>query len=198
MRENCRVRGIGVALMVSVSTFTFSCFSFSFTATPNFCSSSTIRVLEVFKFHTLPDKFVSADRDVDFPGFKVGKNLLHLLGLFGARYELHSHREFLQSLGESVVMLCIASTVVGTSTAVCLLSAAALKAARMAISVFPNPTPPHMRRCHWAGRLHVAFHVLRSLQLVGGVFIDEACLKLVFAYKNREQMQTPFSCRPAA
>ncbi len=40
--ENCRVLGIGVALIVRVSTFTLSCFSFSLTATPNFCSSSTI------------------------------------------------------------------------------------------------------------------------------------------------------------
>ena len=36
--------------------------------------------------------------------------------------------------------------VVGTSTATCLPSVAALKAARMAISVLPNPTSPQIRR----------------------------------------------------
>ena len=36
--------------------------------------------------------------------------------------------------------------VVGTRTATCLLSATALKAARIATSVFPNPTSPQTRR----------------------------------------------------
>ena len=39
-----------------------------------------------------------------------------------------------------------AKTVVGTSTATCLLSATALNAARMATSVLPKPTSPHTRR----------------------------------------------------
>ena len=38
------------------------------------------------------------------------------------------------------------STVVGTSTATCLLSSTASKAARMATSVFPKPTSPHTSR----------------------------------------------------
>ena len=41
---------------------------------------------------------------------------------------------------------CSASTVVGTSTATCLPYSAALNAARIASSVFPNPTSPHTSR----------------------------------------------------
>ena len=39
-RENCSVRGIGVAVRVRVSTESLSCLRRSFAATPNFCSSS--------------------------------------------------------------------------------------------------------------------------------------------------------------
>ena len=42
IKENCKVRGIGVAVSVSVSTVVRSVFSLSLTATPNFCSSSII------------------------------------------------------------------------------------------------------------------------------------------------------------
>ena len=42
----------------------------------------------------------------------------------------------------NVFACCIAKIVVGTKTATCLLSATALKAALIAISVFPKPTSP--------------------------------------------------------
>ena len=47
---------------------------------------------------------------------------------------------------ENVWKCCKASTVVGTKTATCLESLTALKAARIATSVFPKPTSPHTKR----------------------------------------------------
>ena len=54
IKENCKVRGIGVAVIVKVSTFTFSCRSFSLTDTPNFCSSSMISKPRSLKRTSLP------------------------------------------------------------------------------------------------------------------------------------------------
>ena len=54
IKENCKVRGIGVADMVKVSTFVFICFSFSLTATPNFCSSSMISNPKSLNFTSFP------------------------------------------------------------------------------------------------------------------------------------------------
>ena len=46
----------------------------------------------------------------------------------------------------NVLPCCVASSVVGASTATCLPSWIALNAARMATSVLPKPTSPHTRR----------------------------------------------------
>ena len=42
IKENCSVRGMGVAVNVKQSTVAFNVFNFSLCATPNFCSSSII------------------------------------------------------------------------------------------------------------------------------------------------------------
>ena len=54
MRENCKVRGMGVADMVSVSMFDLSCRIFSLVDTPNFCSSSMMSSPMSFHFTVLP------------------------------------------------------------------------------------------------------------------------------------------------
>ncbi|MNL47369.1 hypothetical protein D3C87_1701560 [compost metagenome] len=56
IRENCSVRGIGVAVRVNVSTFSLRSLNFSFAATPNFCSSSTINRPRSLNFTSLLSK----------------------------------------------------------------------------------------------------------------------------------------------
>ena len=61
---------------------------------------------------------------------------------------------------------CSASTVVGTSTATCLPSMTALKAARMATSVLPKADVAADQAVHRPRPLHVAFGRRRSPELV--------------------------------
>ena len=54
IRENCSVRGMGVAVKVNVSTVARNVLSLSFTATPNFCSSSMMSRPRSFHLTRLP------------------------------------------------------------------------------------------------------------------------------------------------
>lgn len=54
IKENCRVRGIGVAVVVKVSIFTFSYRSFFLTDILSFCSPSMISKSRSLKRMSLP------------------------------------------------------------------------------------------------------------------------------------------------
>ncbi|CAB4955726.1 unannotated protein [freshwater metagenome] len=130
------VRGIGVADIANTSTVVRIFFKDSFCSTPKRCSSSTITRPRSLKFtsceskrwvpittSTLPaassvrislDSFAELKRDI--PATRIGKPAY---------------------LSANVLACCCTSKVVGTSTATCFPSCTALKAARIAISVFP-------------------------------------------------------------
>ena len=54
IKENCKVRGIGVAVRVKVSILFFKVLSLSFTETPNLCSSSMIKSPRSLNFTLFP------------------------------------------------------------------------------------------------------------------------------------------------
>ena len=145
MSENCSVLGMGVADIVSVSIFVFSCLSFSFTATPNFCSSSMTSSPRSFHFTFLPINLCVPTRISIFPSSRSAS--ICFVCFAERALERYSTRTGSPSKRPLNVLKCWkASTVVGTSTATCFESLAALKAALTATSVFPKPTSPHTRR----------------------------------------------------
>ena len=103
---------------------------------------------EVVPFHTLPYKLVGADKYVNLSILKVAEQIVRLLGRTSPGEIVHAHREVLEPVAESLVML-IGQYRRGTSTAVCLESQAALNAALMAASVLPNPTSRHRPAGPW-------------------------------------------------
>ena len=139
------VRGIGVAERVSTSTRGNFCFSFSFCATPKRCSSSIISRPRSRNLISLPIMRCVPIRKSTLPFsspfitsfcFAADTNLESISILTGNA----------SILDFAVLKCCIASTVVGTSSAHCLPSVMHLNAARSATSVFPKPTSPHKRR----------------------------------------------------
>ena len=145
INENWRVLGIGVAVIVRVSTFVLSCRSFSLTDTPNFCSSSMIRSPRSLNTTSLLTIRCVPIRIFTLPSLTSFSTCL-IWVVVRARliYSIRQGKSL--SLSLNVWKCWKASTVVGTSTATCLLSDTALKAARMATSVFPKPTSPQIRR----------------------------------------------------
>ena len=130
------VRGIGVADMASTSTSVRSRFRYSLCSTPNLCSSSMI---------SRPSRLnrVSGDSSRWVPmTTSTVPSARPREGLRGLRVALEPDSG-LTSTGNgayrspNVTPCCWASSVVGTSTATCLPSWTALKAARTAISVLP-------------------------------------------------------------
>src|SRR5260363_309807 len=87
-----------------------------------------------------------------------------------------------------VCKCCSASKVVGTSTATCRPSIAAMKAARNATSVLPKPTSAN-EPVHWLAALHIVDHGLNRGALVGRFFKTKARGELrVIARGQRERM----------
>ena len=139
------VRGIGVALMASTSTLVRICLSFSLCSTPKRCSSSITTSPRSLNFtfsermrwvpittSMLPEAISSTIARVSLALWKRDSTLI-LMGNPEKR-------------SVKVSKCCCASKVVGTSTATCLPSCTALKAARIATSVLPKPTSPEIRR----------------------------------------------------
>ena len=149
-RAMCSVRGIGVAERASTSMPCFHCFIFSFWATPKRCSSSIMssprswnttsdwsRRCVPMMMSTFPSASRCRTSSVSLP---ATKRLI-----IATRRPKGSRRSW------KVSRCCWARTVVGTSTATCLPSMTALKAARSATSVLPYPTSPHSRRSMGTG-----------------------------------------------
>ena len=92
---------------------------------------------EVLERDVLLQQPVRADDDVDLAGCGVGDDAPLLAGRCGSGRASRRCTGKPPSRSRNVVKCCCASTVVGTSTATCLPSITALKAARMATSVLP-------------------------------------------------------------
>ncbi len=145
------VRGIGVAVRVITSTFVFICFIASLCCTPKRCSSSTTRRPRSLKtIDGLSSRWVPmtqstlTDRRPSMTTFACAavRNLLSTSTRIGKP----------ANRSANVLPCCVASSVVGASTATCLPSWIALNAARIATSVLPNPTSPQTRRSIGYGR----------------------------------------------
>ena len=139
------VRGIGVAVSVSTSTSARNAFRASFWRTPKRCSSSTMtrpRRLNLTSFcKSLCVPMAMSISPVARP-FSAAPVSLPLLKRDSSAMRIGQSAK--RSL--KVWKCCSASSVVGVSTATCMPSATATKAARSATSVFPKPTSPHTTR----------------------------------------------------
>ena len=133
----CSVRGIGVAVSVSTSTVFFSCLMRSLCATPKRCSSSTTSSPRSRKLDVLLEQAVRADHDVDRARSRGPRAPRGSPWACGSATATRCGPGSPRSAGAKVSACCWHSTVVGTSTATCLPSITALKAARTATSVLP-------------------------------------------------------------
>ncbi len=151
VRAISSVLGIGVAVIVSTSTWARIFLSRSLCATPNRCSSSTIN-------RPRSEKATSLEISLCVPmTTSTAPFLTSSMTRFCSAAE--RNRESIATLtgngakrSLNVTACCSARSVVGTSTATCLPSITALKAARTAISVLPYPTSPQIRRSIGLGR----------------------------------------------
>ena len=136
---------MGVAVMASTSTDARSCFIRSLFATPNRCSSSTMRRPRFLKATSLERRRCVPTTTSTVPCRSPSTTDFCS---FGDRKRESSSTRAGKAPKRSVKVFqcCWASTVVGTSTATWYPSATALNAARRATSVLPKPTSPATRR----------------------------------------------------
>ena len=136
---------MGVADIVKTSTSVRIRFIASLCCTPNRCSSSTINSPRSLKLiPSWSSRCVPITQStspvlswaITFFAFALVKN----------RDRTSTRMGYPAKRSLKVVPCCVASRVVGTSTATCLPSWMALNAALMATSVFPKPTSPHNSR----------------------------------------------------
>ena len=139
------VRGIGVAVIVSTSTLARNCFSRSLWATPNRCSSSTTSRPRSLNAMSLPSSRCVPITTSTLPSLAACTVSACWAGLTN-RLSILTVTGKGANRSLKVMKCCSASRVVGTSTATCLPSITALKAARTAISVLPKPTSPQISR----------------------------------------------------
>ena len=145
------VLGIGVAERVSTSTRGNFCFNFSFCTTPKRCSSSTMskprswNLISLLMILCVP---ISKSTLPDSSPFTI----FFCFCAGTKRESISTVTGNASILSRAVLKCCMASTVVGTSSAHCLPSEIHLKAARSATSVLPKPTSPHSRRSIGIGR----------------------------------------------
>ena len=144
-RDICRVRGIGVAVSVRTSTSFFIALIASLCATPKRCSSSTTRSPRSRKRTSFESRRWVPIRTSTLPSARAFRIALcsravrkrETISMVVGQEEKRSRK---------VARCWKARTVVGHRTATCLPPMTALKAARMATSVLPNPTSPQIRR----------------------------------------------------
>ena len=133
---------------------------------------------QVVKFHPFAYELVGAYDDVDFARGQVGKHLFHLFGLAGAAQVVDGDGKVLEPLAEGAEvlegehgsghehggLLAVDSRLEGRPDGHLGLAEAHI-AAHQAV--------------HGSVALHVGFHGLCGLELVGGVLIDERSLELL-------------------
>ena len=145
IRLNCKVRGMGVAVKVRTSTLSLRVLSLSFTATPNFCSSSTISSPKSLNCTDLLTNWwvpIIISKAPVLNCSSVSRFCLAVLKRF--KYPTVTGNAFKRS--PKVFACWKAKMVVGTKTATCFPLSTALNAARMATSVLPKPTSPQTKR----------------------------------------------------
>ena len=130
------------------------------------------------EFYGLAYELVRAYDYVDFPFGKVARYLLHVFGAACAAQIVHAHREVFQTVLEGVVVLvgehCRWHKHCRLLAIYCRLEGCTdcnlgLTEAHIAAD----------EAVHGLGTLHVGFHGCGGFELVGRIFIDERCLKLL-------------------
>jgi len=117
----------------------------------------------------LNDTFCDSSRWVPITTSTARSQPVEGLVRLGVVHETTEQRHLHRKAREPSVMVAkcwLASSVVGTSTAACLLSWTALKMARTAISVLPNRRPRRSAGPS-AAEFHIGLDVLYRLSLVG-------------------------------
>ena len=133
---------------------------------------------QVVPFHLFAYQLVGADEYVYLARLKVGEDLPRLFGRARAGEVVHAHGEVVQSLGEGLVVLVGEHS--GRHEHRHLLGVAGCLECRsyghfgLAEAHVAADEPVH-GMC----ALHVGLDVLRGLELVGRVLIEEACFQLV-------------------
>ena len=145
------VRGIGVADMANTSTVVRSFLSDSFCSTPKRCSSSTMTRPRSLKTTSCESKRWVPIITSALP-FTVSSRIIFVSFALLKRERPTTLMGNPAYRSAKVFVCCWTRSVVGTRTATCFPSCTALKAARIAISVFPYPTSPQIMRSIGYGR----------------------------------------------
>ena len=140
-----RVRGIGVAVRVRTSTSARRALSRSFWRTPKRCSSSTItRPRRRNATSSWRRRWVPMTMSV--APWRSPRVIASRCARERKRESCSMRTGHSAKRSVNVWKCCCARRVVGTRIATCQPSIAAANAARIATSVFPNPTSPHTSR----------------------------------------------------
>lgn len=144
---------------------------------------------EVFELHILPDKAVGADQDVYLPLGEVFEDILYLFGGAGAGKIVDPDGEIFQAVAECVEML------VGQHCGRhqhCHLLAVGGRLERRADGDFclAETDITAYQAVHRAVALHVGLDIAGGRQLVGGVLIDEGCLKFMLQVAVGREAET--------
>ena len=133
---------------------------------------------KVLELHRLADEFVGTDKDVYLALCQVCKHLPRLLGGAGTGKIIHTDRKILQTFGECLEMLvckyggrhhhCHLFVVAGS-----------LECGSNSNLGLPETDVTANETVHGLRTFHISLYLLRHLQLVGGVLVNEACLQLM-------------------
>ncbi len=139
------VRGIGVAVIVKISTCLRKAFSFSFCFTPKRCSSSIITKPKSLNLISGCSSRCVPITIWTLPSASPSRIFFCCAGVLN----LESISQLMSkpsNLLEKLLKCWSVRIVIGEISATCLPASAALKAARIATSVFPKPTSPQINR----------------------------------------------------
>jgi len=133
---------------------------------------------EVGKLHLLADELMGADDDVDVALGEVGEELGCLFCCACSRQVIDAHREVLETFGEGTIVL-IGEHGGGDEHRHLLAVVAGLECGTDGHLGLAEAHIAADETVHGTRRLHVAFHLLGGLELVGRVLEHETGLQLV-------------------
>ena len=127
---------------------------------------------QILEHHVLAQNPVRPDQDVHFSGFHVFQYLFLLLGRPETVQVFYPAREVLQTLLEGLVML-VGQDGSGNQNGHLLAVADGFESRPDGYFSLAEAHVPADQAVHGLARLHVPFHVVRRLELVGRVFVEE-------------------------
>ena len=133
---------------------------------------------EVLEFHSLADEFVGAHDDVNLARLEVSENLARLLGGAGPTEVIHAHGQVAQAVAEGVEVL-VGKHGGGDHDGCLLAIDGGLEGCAHGNLGLAEAHVAADKAVHRTLTLHVGLDVLRGLELVGGVLVEEAGFELV-------------------